>query len=48
MAWRAVAKGSVWPVNVLLSRVKRADVTAFSGFQEFVWKLFGVHNEKSS
>jgi hypothetical protein len=48
MAWRAVAKGSVWTVNVPLSRVKRADVTAFSGFQEFVWKLFGVHNEKSS
>jgi hypothetical protein len=35
-------------VNVLLSRVKRADVAAFSGFQEFDWKWFGVHNEKSS
>jgi hypothetical protein len=46
MGWRAVAKGSVWPVNVLLSRVKRADVAAFSDFQEFDWKWFGVHNEK--
>jgi hypothetical protein len=48
MAWRAAAKGSVWPVNALLSRVKRADVAAFSDFQEFDRKWIGVHNEKSS